>query len=468
MFEPSVYRSRREALVRGIAAESGGRGIALFIGNHDAPMNYADNCYEFRQDSSWLYFFGIDLPGLAAIVDLDGGEATLFAADPDIASMIWTGPVPSAAELAAQAGIARVESPSSLASRVAEAHGRGGHVHYLPPYRAETRAFLSELTGVPHAQVNERASTDLVRAVVALREIKEDREIAELERAVAVSVEMHQALLSQARTQWPEYRAAALVQSVAAQRGATLSFKTIATTRGEILHDHTRVRSMEAGRCFLLDAGASSPEYYAGDLTTSFPVGTRFSPRQADLYRLLLDMMNSATSVLRPGLPFIDAHLAAARTLAKGLGDLGIMRGDPDEAVAAGAHALFFPHGLGHMIGLDVHDMECLGEDHVGYGGGFARSAQFGLRSLRLAKPLEPGMVHSVEPGIYFIPALIDLWRAERRHEAYIDYAALESWKDSGGLRNEEDWMTTSSGARRLGPDFDKSLEAIERARSEA
>lgn len=468
MFESTVYRARRDALLRTLAdaAPEGRRGIALFIGNGESPMTYPDNCYDFRQDSSWLYYFGLDLPGLAATLDLDDGSTTLYAGDPDMASLIWTGPVPAATELAAAAGADRASPPDTLAGTIATALSGGRPLRYLPPYREETRAAIARLSGMPAAQVSGRACPDLIRATVALRQIKEDREIAELETAVGISADMHRALLAQARPGWPEYRAAALVQSIAHDHGATLSFRTIATTRGEILHNHSRAQSMRDGGLFLLDAGASSAEYYAGDLTTTFPVNGRFSPRQADLYRILLDMMRAATSILRPGLPFLQAHLAAARTLAQGMRALGIMRGDPDEAVAAGAHALFFPHGLGHMIGLDVHDMEALGEDRVGYGEGFARSAQFGLRSLRLAKPLRPGMVHSVEPGIYFIPALIDLWKSGRRHEAFIDYAALEQWRDSGGMRNEEDWLTTGSGARRLGPAFDKSAEAIERARS--
>lgn len=466
MFDPSVYLSRRAALSREMAARDARSGLAVFPGNDESPIRYPGNCHEFRQDSSWLYFFGIPAPGLRATIDLDSGVSTLYCDEIGMADLIWTGPRPGASELAAAAGISAVRPTASFSGDVATALSSGRRTRYLPPYRGETRIVLGEALGLPPARVGEGADRFLIESVVALREIKEEREVSEHEEAVALTAAMHMALLAQAQAGWSEARAAALVSHVAAESGAQLSFTTIATIHGETLHTTGRSGIMRRGGLFLLDAGAESPEGYAGDLTTTFPVDASFSSRQAAIYGIVLRMAERAVSAIRPGARFLDIHLAAALELVLGLKDLGIMRGDPVQAVAEGAHALFFPHGLGHMIGLDVHDMEGLGEDSVGYGEELARSDRFGLRSLRLAKTLKPRMIHSVEPGIYFIPGLIADWKSELRHQAFIDYRALERWEGLGGIRNEEDWIVTDSGARRLGPEFDKGISAIEAARS--
>lgn len=461
MFESTVYEGRRQALASALR-DRGLRGRVLFLANSESPRNYSGNCYPYRQDSNWLYFFGLSEPGMAALVEIEDGGAILFGDDITMDDMIWTGPRPSVAERARESGIDRVRSLAALPGLLA---GAPADVVFFPPYaREESVRTLSGMLGVAADGVRRRAGRGLTPAIVALREVKEPREIAEMERAAAVSVDMHATLLRQLRPGWTELEAAALVQYVAAKNGCSLSFATIGTVHGEVLHNHGTEAPCRSGDLFLLDAGAEVPSGYAGDLTTTFPVGGRFSPRQADIYKVLRDMFAAATAALRPGLPFVEAHLAASQALARGLKDLGVMRGDPEAAVAAGAHALFFPHGLGHMIGLDVHDMEGLGEDNVGYAG-TPRSAQFGLSALRLAKPLVPGMVHSVEPGIYFIPGLIDQWKAEGLHREFIDYGALEAWHGCGGMRIEEDWLTTPDGARRLGPALDKSVEAIESAR---
>lgn len=461
MFEPTVYEGRRRALAMALR-DRGLRGRALFLANGECPRNYSGNCYPYRQDSNWLYFFGLGEPGMAALVDIADGSAILFGDDITMDDMIWTGPRPTAAELGRGSGIDRVLSPAALPGMLA---GAPADELFFPPYaREDSVRTLSGMLGVAADEVRRRAGRGLTPAIIALREVKEPREIAEMERAAAVSVDMHATLLRELRPGWTELEAAALVQYVAAKNGCALSFGTIGTVSGEVLHNHGTETPCRAGDLFLLDAGAEVPSGYAGDLTTTFPVGGRFSPRQADIYRVLRGMFAAATATLRPGLPFVEAHLAAARALARGLKDLGVMRGDPEAAAAAGAHALFFPHGLGHMIGLDVHDMEGLGEDNVGYAG-TPRSTQFGLSALRLAKPLVPGMVHSVEPGIYFIPGLIDQWKAAGLHREFIDYGALEAWRGCGGMRIEEDWLTTPDGARRLGPALDKSIEAIELAR---
>jgi Xaa-Pro aminopeptidase len=483
MFDTAVYSKRRESLRLLLEGEGVSAGLVIFIGNGESPMNYADNCYPFRQDSSFLYFAGIDLPDLAMALDLAGGRAILFGNDPTMDDIVWTGPRPSIAELAGLSGIVETRPRAALAAFVdaaarkirtepgAQEAGPGASgaarigLLYLPPYRAETKAELSELSGKTCAEVEAGFSLPLVRACVALREVKAEIEVAEIESAVAVSVEMHRAAIATARSGMRESDIAARVTQVALADSGGLAFPVIATTRGATLHNHAWDRDLVDGGLFLLDAGAQTASGYAGDLTSTFPIGPRFDGRQRAIYDIVLAAMRSAVALLAPGRPFLEVHLAAARSVAAGLKDLGLMKGNPDEIVAAGAHALFFPHGIGHMLGLDVHDMENYGEVQVGYDGR-AKSAQFGLRSLRLAKPLKAGMVHTIEPGIYFIPRLIESWRSGNRFPDFIAYENIGVWMDVGGIRNEEDWLITETGARRLGPIFDKSPEHIESLRA--
>ena len=470
MFEAAVYKERRDALIRGLASRGEKKGLVLLLGNDESPVNYADNAYPFRQDSSFLYFFGPSRPGLTACIDLDSGESRLFGDDLSMDDIVWTGPEPSVAELSRAAGTDNAKPLSALAALAAEARSKGRPMLYLPPYRDETRRRLAAFLGLGIEAVDGGASLSLVRSAVALREIKEAREVAELEAAVAVTTAMHREAVAMARPGLREsdiaarVTAIALAGTIAASGSGGLSFPVIATTRGATLHNHRYDQVLEDGGLFLLDAGAEAPSGYAGDLTTTFPIGKSFDGRQKAVYEIVLAMGAASTAILAPGLAFSKVHDAAARACVVGLSDLGLMRGDPDEAVAKGAHALFFPHGLGHMIGLDVHDMENYGETWVGYDGG-ERSAQFGRKSLRLGKPLKTGMVHSVEPGIYFIPELIASWKTEGRFAEHIDYGRVEAFLDFGGIRNEEDWIVTETGGRRLGPRFDKSLAAIESLR---
>jgi Xaa-Pro aminopeptidase len=477
MFAASCYVARRAALREGLARRGVDTGLVIFIGNDESPMNYRDNAYPFRQDSSFLYFFGLDLPNLAATMDLLTGEEMLFGDDVSMDDIVWTGPQPSVAELAARAGMAASRPRSALAraAEAAQATFRGSTrdaapvagLLYLPPYRAQTRIELAELAGLPLAAVAEGASVPLIREAVALRELKSAEEVAQIETAIGASVEMHRAALVYARAGMLEAEIAARVGQVALASGGGLAFPTIATTKGATLHNHGYDLRLAEGGLFLLDAGAQAPSGYAGDLTTTFPIGPRFDARQREIYEIVLDMHRAAVALLAPKRPFREVHLAAARAAACGLSALGLMRGDPDQAVAAGAHALFFPHGIGHQIGLDVHDMENYGESWVGYDGA-PRSGQFGLASLRLGKPLKAGMVHSVEPGLYFIPELIAQWKADGRCAEYIDYGALGPYMAVGGVRYEEDWLVTEGGGRRLGPEFDRSATAIESLRAGA
>ncbi len=464
MFKPDVYKARRAGLLANLRSQGKAGAYALFPGNREAPINYADNCSRFRQDSSFLYFFGIAEPGLWATIELASGRAVLYADELSEDTLVWTGPRPSPADWVALAGMDAAYPCARLAEDLRSCAARKAPLLYLPPYRADTRIELAELLGLPVGGVDSGASLALIKAVIALREIKSPLELQEIGRAVDISIAMHKAVIAAARPGMGEAALMAVATEKALAGGGYTSFQPIATTRGAVLHNHAYDARLEEKGLFLLDAGAETPEGYAGDLTSTFPISAAFDQRQAAIYALVLKAGDAAVAALKPGRPYLDAHVAAARAIAFGLRDLGLMRGDMDEAVAAGAHALFFPHGIGHQMGLDVHDMEALGEDHVGYGS-TPRSGQFGLKSLRMAKELRPGMVLTVEPGIYFIKGLIESWSAQGKFRGFIAYPELERWLDMGGYRNEEDWAVTESGASRLGGEFDKSAAAMEALR---
>jgi Xaa-Pro aminopeptidase len=441
MFAAATYARRRRLLRERLDG-----GLVLLLGNTDSPRNFADNVYPFRQDSSFLYFVGLDRPGLAAVFDLDSGEETVFGDELSIDDIVWMGDQPSLAAQAARAGIAGTRPRGDLAGVVAGAAAAGRAVHTLPPYRAENRALLQSL--LPAA--DPRPSQALREAVIDQRSVKSPEEIAELEQAVDLSVAMHTAAMRFARPGQTEAAVAAEVERVAMAAGSGLAFATIATVDGQILHNHHHGNTLRPGALFLLDAGAESPRHYAGDLSSTFPVSPRFDSRQRAIYELSLQAHEAALAAVGPGVPNREVHFTAARVIVAGLQGLGLMRGDTEAALAAGAHAMFFPCGVGHLLGLDVHDMEDLGEQWVGYAGA-PRSTQFGLKSLRLARPLQPGFTITIEPGIYFIPQLIDLWRGEGRHAEFLDYDELEKWRDFGGIRNEENVLVTAAGSRVLG-----------------
>ena len=459
MFDRTVYRARREALRRGI-----GSGVALFLGNDESPMNYADNPFRFRQDSSFLYYFGLDNAGLSATIDLDEGTETLYGLEPTVEDFVWTGPLPSLKDRAARAGVDRVMAPDRLKEDLGRIRQAGRTVHFLPPYRPENKLKLLAWLGVDPERAAAGASVPFIRAVVEQRSVKSPEEVDEIEKAVDVSVDMHLTALRMARPGVTEAKIAAAVHQVARATGGDLSFPIIATVHGEVLHQHAQTETLKSGGMFLLDAGAESAMHYAGDLSTTMPVDARFTERQRDVYRIALAAHETAKEALKPGVPHLDVHLAACRTIAGGLKDLGLMKGDLDDAVRRGAHALFFPCGEGHLMGLDVHDMEDLGEIYVGYEGR-PKNTQFGLKSLRLARPLRPGFVVTVEPGIYFIPQLIDQWRAGNLFPEYLNYDRIEAYKGFGGLRNEENVLITAYGHRVLGRKKPLTVEEVESAR---
>ena len=397
-----------------------------------------------------------------ASIDLGTAKASLYADEQSLDSMVWTGPRAGAHEFASACGADFLRPRNTLKDDLAR---HKVIPHFLPQYRGDTILYLSQDLGLNPQILVEGSSLALKRAVIAQREIKEDQELNQIEAAVDCSIDMHQAVIKAAKPGVTEAFLMSEAYRVALSSGGVPSFAPIATTKGAVLHNHGYGETLSEGGMFLLDAGAETTEGYAGDLTSTFPIGARYNQWQQAAYRIVLEAGKAGAELLQPGLAFKEAHLAAARTIAAGLKELGIMRGDIDEAVAAGAHALFFCHGLGHQLGLDVHDMESLGEDLVGYDGQ-ARSTQFGLKSLRMAKALKTGMVMTVEPGIYFIPGLIARWKAEGLHQAFIDYKTADSWSELGGYRNEEDWLITDSGARRLGKPFPKTIEAMETYKS--
>jgi Xaa-Pro aminopeptidase len=456
MFEKSVYVSRREGLRAGV-----GSGLALFLGNEDSPMNYPDNTYHFRQDSSYLYYFGLDYAGLAGIVDFDEGTDTIYGNDLTVEDFVWTGPQPTIRERASKTGVERTAPLSALIEVLAEARAKGRKIHFLPPYRPENKLKLQSWLGVAPDRAGFEASVELIKAVVAQRTIKSQGEVAEIEKAVNISVEMHLTAMRMVRPGVTEAHIAAAVHRAALASGGNLAFPIIATVHGETLHQHSQFETLKSGDLFLLDAGAETALHYAGDLSSTMPVDAKFTVRQKEVYRITLAAHEAATNALRPGVKHLEVHLAACRKIAEGLKDLGLMKGDVEEAVRLGAHALFFPCGTGHMMGLDVHDMEDLGEVYVGYDGQ-PKSAQFGLKSLRLARTLQPGFVLTIEPGIYFIPQLIDQWRAGRRFEDFLNYDRIETYKGFGGIRNEENALITADGHRILGAKKPMTIEDVE------
>ncbi|MBQ9286468.1 MAG: aminopeptidase P N-terminal domain-containing protein [Bacteroidaceae bacterium] len=428
-----------------------GSGLLLFLGNAEVGMNYADNTYRFRQDSSFLYFFGLDDAGLAAVVDIDEDREIVFGNELTIDDIVWTGTMPTLRERCQAFGITDTRAKSQLKAYLDNARRRGQQIHFLPPYRGDHQIWLWELLGLNPNEQAIQVSTRLVKAIVSQRIYKDAEEIAIIEESVDISTQMHLAAYRKVRPGVHEAEVAAAVEEVACRGGNSLAFPTIATVQGQVLHNHGFIHELREGDIFLLDAGAETRQHYAGDLSSSMPVGRRFTQRQETIYNIHLESFKAAVDTLRPGVPFREAHIAAATKICEGMKALGLMTGDPVEAANIGAYALFFPCGLGHMMGLDVHNMENLGEEYVGYEDGQVKSTQFGFKSLRLARPLEPGFVFTVEPGIYFIPELIDKWQAEHQFTDFIRYDRLGPWRDFTGLRNELDYVITADGVRQLG-----------------
>ena len=459
MFKKSVYVNRRKQLRTKIRS-----GIILIPGNTEAAMNYPANTYHFRQDSNFLYYFGLDHPDLIGVIDVDQNKEFIFGNDTDIEDIIWMGPQPRIKDRAAEVGIDHTDSFGKVADLLGAAVKSGRRVHFLPTYRGEQVILLHRLLGLIHSRVNDYSSPELIRAVVAMRSVKDRYEVAEIAKAVDVAWEMFTTAMKMAHPGVYEREIQGVLEGISVAYGNPVSFPTILSINGQTLHNHTHSNMLAVNRMLVIDAGSESEMHYASDITRTVPVGGKFSAKQKEIYQIVLKANLTAIEAMKPGVTYRDVHLLAARTVAQGLKEIGLMKGDVGEAVAAGAHALFFPHGLGHMLGLDVHDMEGLGEDYVGYDHTVSRSDQFGLAYLRMAKTLVPGYVLTVEPGIYFIPELISQWKAEKKFRDFIPYEKLAGYMEIGGVRIEDDVLVTPEGHKVLGRPIPKTVEEIEKA----
>jgi len=457
MFDKNIYIERRKQLQHAV-----GSGLVVLLGNEESSMNYKDNLYPFRQDSSFLYFFGIDRPALIGIIDIDNDSEIIFGDDFTTEEMIWTGYREPLNLLSDSVGVSIVKLRKDLWSfmRLATEHKKP--IHFLPPYRAEQHDLLADVLGVSSGSLSGMFSISLIKAIVAQRSYKSAVEIEEINRAVNTTAAMQRAAITIAKAGMTEAQIAGKMQEIAIGAGGNLSFPTILTQQGQILHNGYSHSPLTTGNLVLSDCGAETGMHYAGDLTRTFPVSAKFTSAQRDIYDIVLRAHGSAVALLQPGKPFRDIHLHACEKLTEGLQQLGIMKGDAKEAVSMGAHALFFPCGLGHMMGLDTHDMENLGEQYVGYNDEIKKSTQFGLKSLRLAKPLEEGFVVTIEPGLYFNPALIDEWEANNQLGSFINYEKLKAYRNLTGIRVEEDFVITQNGSRLLGNPLAKTANEIE------
>lgn len=448
MFSKQTYLSRRNELKHLV-----GSGVIILFGNNESPCNYPSNAYSpFRQDSSFLYYFGLARTGLVGVIDVDNDSELLFGDDIDIEDIVWYGSVDSVSQMAASVGVARTAPMSALSQFCSQARAAGRTLHFLPPYRHDTMLTITDLLGIHHSRQRDEASLTLIRAVVKMRSNKTAEEVAELEKAAAIGYQMHTTAMRLARPGVTEKYVGGQVDGIARSLGAQVSFATIFSQHGEIMHGNPSMALLEEGRLALCDAGAETMSHYCSDNTRTFPVSGRFTERQLDIYRIVEECHDYVLTVARPGVCYRDVHFGVCRLMTERLKELGLMRGNTDDAVSAGAHAMFLPHGLGHMMGMDVHDMEGLGQIYVGFDDEVRPNLeQFGTNALRMGRRLEEGFVVTDEPGIYFIPALIDDWKASGHCKEFLNFDLLETYKDFGGIRIEDDVLITADGCRFIG-----------------
>lgn len=444
MFETEVYKNRRKKLAQTVK-----QGVILILGNEESPMNAAANTFHYRQDSTFRYLFGINKPGFAAVIDIDNNKEYLFANDFEIDDIIWMGPQPKVKDLAVQVGIEETLPLKGLESFITKNIKR--EIHYLPPYRAENKLKISNLLGIKHTYVQSKASVKLIKALVEIRSKKEAIELEEIRKACNIGYAMHTTAMRMCHSKVSEQEIAGVLEGIALSQGAGVSFPIILSQNGQTLHNHSHDGILAKGRLMLTDCGAEGLSGYASDFTRTSPVDGTFTTKQKEIYNIVLSANETVNALAKPGVSYKKLHLTACKTIAKGLTELGIMKGDYENAVKVGAHALFMPHGLGHMMGMDVHDMEDYGEDYVGYDCKIKRSEQFGLAYLRLGRKLEEDFVITNEPGIYFIPDLINLWKSEGKFEDFINYTKLQDYMDFGGIRLEDDILITKTGCKFLG-----------------
>lgn len=453
MFSIETYVSRRNKIKHLVKS-----GIILLIGNELSPINYKDNTYPFRQDSTFLYFFGINKPSLIGLIDIENDLEILVGDEQDLDDIIWTGKLPTLSELGYEVGISKVLPRNSLTKYLLD-HSKNRKLHHTPAYRADNRTFLNQiLSEIGHTY---NPSADLIQGIVALRAIKEETEIQQLNTAVKLSEKIHAAIIQYGRPGLKEYELVGKLEGLALANNARMAYPTILTTHGQTLHNHYHGNTIQEGDLILCDAGVELESGYCGDLTRTFPASNKFTTKQLEIYNIVRTALESSEELLAPGIKFYDVHIHACTMLAQGLTEIGLMKGNPKDAVHAGAHTLFFQCGLGHMIGLDVHDMEDLGEDFVGYANQIKRNTAFGFKSLRLARSLENGFALTVEPGIYFIPEQIDLWKAEHQHESFINYSLLEKYRTFGGIRIENNYIIQNKGIK-LGENLPADAAGIE------
>lgn len=447
MFSKEVYVNRRAEL-KTLVKE----GVIILFGNNESPCNYPGNAYyPFRQDSSFLYYFGQKRDGLVGVIDCDNNKECLIGDDIDIDDIVWFGSVDSVADLAEQVGVAH-SAPMKTLQEICDAAKKSNRkIHFLPPYRYDTKIQIMDLLGIHPSKQKEAASLELIMAIVKMRQCKTDIEIAEIEKACHVGYCMHTRAMQLVKPGVTEKYIGGQVDGMAHSLGMHESFATIFTQHGEIMHGNPSFNVLEDGRLALCDAGAENAEFYCSDNTRTMPVNGKFSQRQLEIYSIVEACHDYALTVAKPGVRWYDVHMNVCRLMTDKLKELGLMKGDTEAAVQAGAHAMFMPHGLGHMMGMDVHDMEGLDQQYVGFDEETQPSTIFGTASLRCGKRLQEGFVMTDEPGIYFIPALIDEWRAKKMHMDFLNYDMLETYKDFGGIRLEDDILITKDGCRFLG-----------------
>lgn len=457
MFTKETYIRRRAQLKAQIK-----HGIVLFLTNNEASMNYPSNTYRYRQDSTFTYFFGLQLPGLVGVIDIDDGVEKLFGDDFGIDDIIWMGNQPTMADLACMCGVAQVHAMGALQTYLSKAVHKNRRIHFLPPYRDDNKIFLSNMLNLPIDQLQPHASEELIRAVVNLRAVKTAEEIEEMDKVCDLGVLMHTTVMKECQIGKVERELAGRAEGIAISGGAGVSFPVILSQNGETLHNHHHEQVLRDGRLLLADMGAESVSGYSSDYTRTFPVNGKFSQKQKEIYEIVLQANLESIAMAKPGIRYWDVHLNAATVIAKGLTELGLMKGDYKAAAIEGANALFMPHGLGHMLGLDVHDMEDLGENYVGYDNHTFRSPIFGHGSLRCGRELQQGFIVTDEPGIYFIPQLIDIWEREQKFSQYINYNKVREYIGFGGIRIEDDVLITETGCRVLGKPLPKQVHEIE------
>ena len=447
MFSIETYVNRRAELKKLVKS-----GIILLFGNNESPVNYPNNgYYPFRQDSTFRYYFGLERDGLVGVIDIENDSEILIGDDIDIDDIIWYGSVNSVSDLAASCGMKKSAPMKQLQIICNEALKLKRPIHFLPPYRHDNKLQIFDLLGIHPNQQKESASVELIKAVVKMRSTKEQQEIDEIDQACSIGYKMHTTAMRLTKPGLTEKYVGGMVNGVANAYGSMVSFATIFTQHGEIMHGTPSWNKLEDGRLALCDCGAENRNGYCSDNTRTYPVNGKFTQKQLEIYKIVEECHDYALELSKPGIRYYDVHMGVCRLMTERLKELGLMKGDVDEAVKAGAHALFLPHGLGHMMGMDVHEMEGLGQNYVGFDNDIQPSTQFGTNCLRMGRKLEKGFVVTDEPGIYFIPALIDDWRAKGLHQDFINYDKVEGYKDFGGIRIEDDILITDNGCRFLG-----------------